>query len=254
MEPVSVKVPVGTILNPSANAAVCAGNACTSQRITDVVLKAFRACAASHGCMNIISFGNGGFDKSTGKFVPGYGYGETIAGGCGAGPGWNGYSGSQVHMTNTKITDPEILEKRYPVMLNQFCLRPGSGGQGQWTGGNGVVREVEFTTPSHASVLTQRRVYNPYGMAGGEDGARGVNYLGRKMKDGSLRWVHLGGSREVDLQAGDRIKLCTPGGGGYGKLGNVSEADGSGAKSYSEYVPRANGSLREYESNQQASN
>lgn len=112
MEPVSVIVPEGTILNPSGNAAVCAGNACTSQRITDVVLKAFRACAASHGCMNILSFGNGGYDKETGKFVPGYGYGETIAGGCGAGPGWHGYSGSQVHMTNTKITDPEIFEKR----------------------------------------------------------------------------------------------------------------------------------------------
>lgn len=112
MEPIEVVVPEGTIINPSPNAAVCAGNACTSQRVTDVVLKAFRACAASHGCMNILSFGSGGFDKETGKFVPGYGYGETIAGGCGAGPGWHGYSGSQVHMTNTKITDPEILEKR----------------------------------------------------------------------------------------------------------------------------------------------
>lgn len=112
MEPITVIVPEGTILNPSGNAAVCAGNACTSQRITDVVLKAFRACAASHGCMNILSFGAGGYDKETGTFVPGYGYGETIAGGCGAGPGWHGYSGSQVHMTNTKITDPEIMEKR----------------------------------------------------------------------------------------------------------------------------------------------
>lgn len=112
MAPIEVIVPEGTIINPSPSAAVCAGNACTSQRVTDVVLKAFRACAASHGCMNILSFGSGGYDKTTGEFVPGYGYGETIAGGCGAGPGWHGYSGSQVHMTNTKITDPEILEKR----------------------------------------------------------------------------------------------------------------------------------------------
>lgn len=112
MEPVTVVVPEGTILNPSSNAAVCAGNPLTSQRITDVVLKAFRACAASHGCMNILSFGVGGWDKETKQFVPGFGYGETIAGGCGAGPGWHGYSGSHVHMTNTKITDPEIMEKR----------------------------------------------------------------------------------------------------------------------------------------------
>jgi 5-oxoprolinase (ATP-hydrolysing) len=263
MEPVTVKVPEGTILNPSGSAAVCAGNGCTSQRITDVVLKAFRACAASHGCMNILSFGNGGFDKITGQFIPGYGYGETIAGGCGAGPGWNGYSGSQVHMTNTKITDPEIFEKRYPVVLNRFCLRPGSGGKGQWTGGNGVVREIEFTIPSHASVLTQRRVYSPYGMAGGEDGDRGANYLARKMGDGSLRWISLGGSQEVDLNAGDRIMICTPGGGGYGKAGVVEDlgllngtsgVNGHANKKYAEHVPRANGSLREYESNQQASN
>ena len=118
------------------------------------------------------------------------------------------------------------------------------------------MREVEFTIPSHASVLAQRRVCSPYGMAGGDDGARGVNYLGRKMDDGSLRWINLGGSREVDLQAGDRIKLCTPGGGVYGKPGaeeEVKAADGY-ANGCTEHVPRANGSLREYESSQQASN
>lgn len=144
------------------------------------------------------------------------------------------------------------------MVLQQFRLRPNSGGKGQWDGGNGVVREVEFTRPSHASVLTQRRVYHPYGMAGGGDGAKGVNYLGRKMKDGSLRWINLGGSKEVDLAAGDRIKLETPGGGGYGKIGfmNGAHANGNGISngSYAQHVPRANGSLREYESNQQASN
>lgn len=148
------------------------------------------------------------------------------------------------------------------MILRQFRLRPGSGGNGQWKGGDGVIREVEFTLPSHASVLTQRRVYNPYGMAGGEDGARGVNSLGRKMKDGSLRWINLGGSKEVDLKAGDRIKLETPGGGGYGKIGvtngvhtNGVHVNGNGVNgTYPQHVPRANGSLREYESNQQASN
>ena len=144
-------------------------------------------------------------------------------------------------------------------MLRQFSLRAGSGGKGQWNGGNGVVREVEFTEPSHASVLTQRRVYSPYGMAGGDDGERGINYLGRRMPDGSLRWINVGGSKEVDLKAGDRIKLCTPGGGGYGRPGEV-EVNGvyvNGAaetNGFAAHVPRANGSLREYESNQQASN
>lgn len=113
-------------------------------------------------------------------------------------------------------------------MLKQLLLRPNSGDKGQWTGGNGVVREVEFTVPSHASVLSQRRVYSPCGMAGGEDEARGVNYLGRKMDDASLRWINLDGSRKVDLQAGDRVKSCTPGGGGYGKPG--AEQEGLGVR------------------------
>jgi 5-oxoprolinase (ATP-hydrolysing) len=269
MEPVTVIVPEGTILNPSSNAAVCAGNPLTSQRITDVVLKAFRACAASHGCMNILSFGVGGWDKETRQFIPGYGYGETIAGGCGAGPGWHGYSGSHVHMTNTKITDPEIMEKRYPVVLNQFRLRPGSGGNGQWKGGDGVIREVIFTEPCHVSVLSQRRVTSPYGMAGGEDAARGVNYLGRKMKDGSLRWINVGGGKEINVKAGDHIMLCTPGGGGYGPVGGATNGvngltnghtngtngvNGHHNGEYSAPIPRANGSLREYERAQQASN
>lgn len=116
-----------------------------------------------------------------------------------------------------------------------------------------MVREVEFTRASHASVLTQRRVYSPYGMAGGGDGERGVNYLARKMGDGSLRWINVGGSKEVDLRAGDRIMLCTPGGGGYGEGsegGGIGVRDGDGFG----HVPRANGRLREFESNQQASN
>lgn len=119
MIPITVNVPEGTLLNPSPTAAVCAGNGCTSQRITDVVLKAFSCCAASHGCMNILSFGIGGLDRH-GKLIPGFGYGETIGGGSGAGPGWNGVSGTQVHMTNTKITDPEIMEKRVSAGITQL--------------------------------------------------------------------------------------------------------------------------------------
>ena len=109
------------------------GNVLTSQRITDVVLKAFAACAASQGCMNNLTFG----DKS-------FGYYETIAGGAGAGPTWVGKSGVHTHMTNTRITDPEVLEQRYPVILRKFMLREGSGGAGQFRGGDGVIREIEF--------------------------------------------------------------------------------------------------------------
>lgn len=120
-------------MNPSGKAAVVGGNVLTSQRITDVVLKAFAACAASQGCMNNLTFG----DKS-------FGYYETIAGGAGAGPTWVGKSGVHTHMTNTRITDPEVLEQRYPVILRKFMLREGSGGAGQFRGGDGVIREIEF--------------------------------------------------------------------------------------------------------------
>ena len=120
-------------MNPSASAAVVGGNVLTSQRITDLVFKAFKACAASQGCMNNFTFGNEDF-----------GYYETIAGGAGAGPSWHGQHGVQTHMTNTRITDPEVLELRYPVYLRQFNLRKGSGGQGLYRGGDGIVRELEF--------------------------------------------------------------------------------------------------------------
>jgi len=152
------------------------------------------------------------------------------------------------------------------VILTQFCLRSGSGGNGQWKGGNGVIREIEFTESSHASVLCQRRVYSPYGMAGGDDGSRGENFLGRRMKDGSLRWINVGGTKEVDLKKGDRIKICTPGGGGYGSPSEVNGTkpyvngtkpyvNGNGTTNgYAAHMPRANGSLSQYEKIQQASN
>lgn len=120
------------------------GNVLTSQRVTDVVLRAFKACAASQGCMNNLTFGDATM-----------GYYETIAGGAGAGPTWHGCSAVHTHMTNTRITDPEILEKRYPIILRQFALREGSGGKGQFNGGEGVVRELQFTKVIH--VLCLRR-------------------------------------------------------------------------------------------------
>jgi 5-oxoprolinase (ATP-hydrolysing) len=160
-------VPQNCFLNPSRGAAVVGGNVLTSQRVTDVILKAFSACAASQGCMNNFTFGNNDF-----------GYYETIAGGAGAGPTWHGKSGVQTHMTNTRITDPEILEMRYPVVLREFNYREFSGGDGKYCGGNGVIREVEFLKDDiTVGLLSERRATNPYGLKGGFDGLRGKNLL-----------------------------------------------------------------------------
>lgn len=141
--PVTIKIPPFSILCPSPTAAVVGGNVCTSQRIVDVVLKAFNAVAASQGDMNNFTFGTGGKNKE-GKHELGFGFYETICGGSGAGPDWNGVSGVHTAMTNTKCTDPEIFERRYPVILHQFIIREGSGGNGLFKGGNGVIKEIEF--------------------------------------------------------------------------------------------------------------
>ncbi|GAB9473644.1 5-oxoprolinase [Globisporangium polare] len=203
LTPIEVIFPEdGSILNPSANAAVVGGNVLTSQRITDVILRAFKASAASQGCMNNLSFGSATLG----------GYYETIAGGAGAGPSWHGRSGVHTHMTNTRITDPEILEKRYPVLLRAFHLREGSGGDGQFRGGDGVVRELEFLTEMTVSILSERRAFRPYGLAGGDDGERGLNLL--KRKDG--RVLNLGGKNTVDVLPHEILTIYTPGGGGYG--------------------------------------
>ncbi|GAM37330.1 oxoprolinase [Talaromyces pinophilus] len=222
LAPCNVIIPSGTLLNPSGNAAVCAGNPITSQRITDVVLGAFNACAASQGCCNIISFGMGGMDKD-GNVVPGFGVGETICGGSGAGPGWNGTSAVHCHMTNTRITDAEVYELRYPVILRQFSIRKRSGGRGQYNGGDGSVRELEFRIPLSVSMLSERRVYRPYGMAGGESGQAGLNLYVRKEHDGSERTINIGGKMELNVQPGERIIINSPGGGAWGSPSNAVE-------------------------------
>jgi 5-oxoprolinase (ATP-hydrolysing) len=208
LAPINVIIPSGTLINPSGYAAVCAGNPITSQRITDVVLGAFNACAASQGCCNIISFGMGGLDAN-GKEVPGFGVGETICGGSGAGPSWHGTSGVHVHMTNTRITDAEVYELRYPVVLRQFSIRKGSGGKGLYTGGDGVIRELEFRIPLSASMLSERRVYRPYGLAGGEPGQVGLNLYVKKELDGTERVINIGGKMELKVQPGERIVIHT---------------------------------------------
>ncbi|KAI9846610.1 MAG: hypothetical protein M1837_003851 [Sclerophora amabilis] len=215
LAPINVIIPEGTILNPSGHAAVCAGNPITSQRITDVILGAFNACAASQGCCNILSFGMGGLDDK-GRVIPGFGIGETICGGSGAGRTWHGTSGVHVHMTNTRITDPEIYELRYPIILRQFSIRKGSGGKGLYNGGDGVIREIEFRLPLSASMLSERRVLRPYGLAGGGAGQTGLNLYVKREADGTERVINLGGKMELNVQPGERIIIHTPGGGGWG--------------------------------------
>ncbi|KAL9431743.1 hypothetical protein AB3S75_026857 [Citrus x aurantiifolia] len=203
LAPVKIHIPPGSFLSPSDKAAVVGGNVLTSQRITDVVLTAFQACACSQGCMNNLTFGDSTF-----------GYYETIGGGSGAGSTWDGTSGVQCHMTNTRMTDPEIFEQRYPVFLHKFGLRERSGGAGLHRGGDGLVREIEFRRPVVVSILSERRVHAPRGLKGGKDGARGANYLITKDK----RKVYLGGKNTVQVQPGEILQILTPSGGGWGSL------------------------------------
>lgn len=245
LAPLKVIIPEGTVLNPSVTAAVSGGNGITSQKITDTILKAFGTVAASYGCMNCICFGQGGIDSKTGVMVPGFGFCETIGGGSGAGPGFNGFSGTQCHMTNTLMTDPEVLEQRYPAVLKQFTIRQGSGGKGKWNGGDGLVRELQFTHPVHASVLTQRRTVNPYGIQGGGEGARGENRLGRLGEDGKIYWKHLGSTAELDLNAGDILKISTPGGGACGSPEEESTDVAIETPTF-KHVPLAGGSAAQF--------
>jgi 5-oxoprolinase (ATP-hydrolysing) len=201
--PIKLIIPKNCLLNPSEEAAVVGGNVLTSQRVVDVILKAFGVAAGSQGCMNNLTFGNSTF-----------GYYETIGGGAGAGPDWHGQSGVHTHMTNTRITDPEILERRYPVLLREFSIRESSGGRGQFRGGNGLIRELEFLDALNVAILSERRTFAPYGLEGGEPGQRGENLL---LCSNGHR-LSLGGKNEVQVKPGDRIRICTPGGGGYGSF------------------------------------
>ncbi|GMH95010.1 hypothetical protein TrST_g1542 [Triparma strigata] len=234
LAPITFNVPKGTLLNPSADAAVVGGNVLTSQRLCDVVLKAFQACAASQGCMNNLTFGNENF-----------GYYETIAGGHGAGPTWSGKSGVHTHMTNTRITDPEILERRYPVMLHAFEIRKGSGGKGVNPGGDGLTRVIEPLTPLTMSILSERRSRAPYGLMGGGDGACGINLIQRGGEEGQI--INVGGKKTTNLNVGDRLIIHTPGGGGWGVEGEGAVGgDGGGVDGGGGgrgFIPVGNGSL-----------
>jgi 5-oxoprolinase (ATP-hydrolysing) len=182
LRPLEIRVPEGSLLDPRPPAAVCGGNVETSQRLVDVLYGALGVLAASQGTMNNLSFGDGSF-----------GYYETICGGAGAGSGFAGASAVHTHMTNTRLTDVEVLERRAPVVVREFSVRRGSGGAGHWRGGDGVVRALEFLRPLAVSLLAERRRTRPFGLAGGGPGAAGEDEIGP-----------LG------------VTIRTPGGGGFG--------------------------------------
>jgi N-methylhydantoinase B len=213
MAPVEVRVPEGSVLNARPPAAVAAGNVETSQRIVDVLLRALaqalpdRIPAASSGTMNNFSFG--GTDPSTGE--P-FAYYETIAGGMGARPSADGLSGVHTHMTNSLNTPIEALESAYPVRVRRYSLRRGSGGKGRFRGGEGIVREIEFLTDVRGSILSDRRQFAPYGLAGGGQGRPGLNEL--TVRD---RKRKLPGKVAFSAPRGSLLRIETPGGGGWGK-------------------------------------
>src|SRR5581483_10808004 len=178
-----------------------AGNVETSQAITDALYGALGVLASAQGTMNNFTFGNERHQ-----------YYETICGGSGAGPGFDGTAAVHTHMTNTRLTDPEVLEWRFPVLLESFAIRRGSGGEGRWRGGDGAVRRVRFLEPMTAAILSSHRLVRPHGMAGGEPGTPGRNYVLRR--DGTV--TDLGPFDQTEMAAGDTFVIESPGGGGYG--------------------------------------
>jgi 5-oxoprolinase (ATP-hydrolysing) len=203
LRPVTLVVPEGSMLSPRYPAAVVAGNVETSQAVVDALYGALGALAASQGTMNNLTFGD-----ATRQYY------ETIAGGAGAGPGFAGADAVQTHMTNSRLTDPEVLEARFPVLVERFEIRRGSGGEGKWRGGDGVVRRLQFRAPMTAAILSNRRLVAPFGLAGGGDGAVGRNAVERT--DGTVE--PLGSTAVVEMAPGDVFVIETPGGGGYGRL------------------------------------
>ena len=201
LKPLQVIIPEGSMLNPRPPAAVVAGNVETSMCVTNALYGTLGLMAASQCTMNNLSFGNGQYQ-----------YYETLAGGTGAGPGFDGASVVQAHMTNSRLTDPEVLEWRFPVRLESYGVVPGSGGAGRWRGGNGGLRRIRFLEPMTASILANNRLTAPFGMAGGAAGSLGANWVERV--DGSRE--ELGYADSAELDAGDSLALRTPGGGGYG--------------------------------------
>ena len=201
LKPLSIVIPPGSLLNPNSPAAVVAGNVETSQAVTDALYAALGVLANSQGTMNNLTFGNAQYQ-----------YYETICGGSGAGQGFAGADAVQTHMTNSRLTDPEVLELRFPVVVESFRIRDRSGGLGRWCGGHGVVRQLRFREPMVVSILAGRRRVQPSGLADGSNGLPGHNQL--LDRDGTI--VDLPGTATREVQAGEAIVIQTPGGGGFG--------------------------------------
>ncbi len=202
LKPLEILVPEGSLLNPHPPAAVAGGNVETSQAVVDVLFGALGVMAAAQGTMNNLTFGNQSHQ-----------YYETICGGAGAGADFDGQSAVHTHMTNSRLTDPEVLEARYPVLLEEFAIREGSGGEGAHKGGDGVIRRIRFRERMTAAILSTRRETMPFGLAGGRDAKPGGNMVIRK--NGGM--MALAGRDEIELEAGDEIVIATPGGGGFGE-------------------------------------
>jgi 5-oxoprolinase (ATP-hydrolysing) len=203
LRPLEMIIPSGSMLAPEYPAAIVAGNVETSQAITGALYAALGAQAEGSGTMNNITFGNENHQ-----------YYETVGSGAGAGDGFAGASVVQTHMTNSRLTDPEVLEWRFPVLLEEFAIRPGSGGAGRWRGGEGAVRRIRFREPMTVSTLTSHRRVPPYGMAGGSPGSLGTNRVLRT--NGTV--TEMAGCDSVSVDPGDILAIDTPGGGGYGSL------------------------------------
>jgi 5-oxoprolinase (ATP-hydrolysing) len=208
LKPLQIILPEGCMLNPQPPAAVVAGNVETSMCVTNALYGALGAMAASQCTMNNFTFGNGRYQ-----------YYETIAGGSGAGPEFDGTSVVQTHMTNSRLTDPEVLEFRFPVRLDSYEIRTGSGGAGRWKGGDGGIRRIRFLDAMSASILSNGRTVGAFGMAGGEAGAVGENFIERA-HGGIDKLSHIG---QAEVQVNDVMVICTPGGGGYGAKANVTD-------------------------------
>jgi len=201
LRPINIVIPEGSMPSPRYPAAVVAGNVETSQAVTNCLFGALGALAAAQGTMNNFNFGNAAHQ-----------YYETICSGAPAGPGFDGADAVQTHMTNTRLTDPEILETRYPVMLEDFHIRAGSGGRGQWNAGDGISRTIRFLEPMDVTILSGHRRVPPFGLAGGTAGALGRNTLRRA--DGTVETLQ--GCDAVTVMPGDAVTIETPTGGGYG--------------------------------------
>jgi 5-oxoprolinase (ATP-hydrolysing) len=202
LKPIDIVIPERSMLKPAYPSAVVAGNTETSQIVTNCLFAAMKAMGPSQGTMNNLTFGNARYQ-----------YYETLCSGSPAGPGFDGTAGVHVHMTNTRLTDPEILELRYPVLLEEFSIRRGSGGKGKWCAGDGTLRRIRFLEKMDCAILSGFRGVQPFGLEGGEPGECGENWVRRN--DGTME--RLEGCDQTVLEPGEAVIVKTPTGGGFGR-------------------------------------